>query len=178
MNNYTALAKKAISEYVKNGQTIGVPEDISAELTNKKAGVFVSIHKKVKKSEKEGELRGCIGTFTPTKDNIAQEIIDNAISACSRDYRFDPIGKDELENLEISVDVLSDPEQINDIQELNPKKYGVLIRSKSDSRNGLLLPDLEGVDTIHDQMAIVLNKAGIQAQEPIDIYRFTVTRYK
>lgn len=178
MNSYVNLAKKSIEEYVKNGKRLEILRDLPAKLLNNKAGTFVSIHKKPKKNQKEGELRGCIGTFLPTKDNIAQEIVDNAISACSRDFRFSPITKNELDDLEISVDVLSKPEKIEDIKKLNPKKYGVLIKSKNDSRSSLLLPDLEDVTTIHDQMAIVLGKASISPQEPIDIFRFTVIRHK
>jgi len=178
MNNFVRLAKNTIEEFVKSGKKISPPDDTSAELLNGKAGVFVSIHKKPQKGEKEGELRGCIGTFAPTKENIAAEIIDNAISAASRDYRFLPITKEELDDLDVSVDVLSAPEKINDISELDPKKYGILIRSKTDAKSGLLLPDLPGVSTIHDQIAITLNKAELGIKDPVDIYRFTVTRYK
>ncbi len=177
MNEFIILAKNAIDEYVKNGSKYEINRDLPAELLTKKAGVFVSIHKKTR-NNKDGELRGCIGTFEPTKDNIAQEIVDNAISAASRDFRFDPIKKNELENIDISIDVLSRPELVDNIQTLNPKKYGILIKSKDGARSGLLLPDLNGVDTIHDQIAIALNKAQISAHEPINIYKFTVTRYK
>jgi len=178
MNEYISIAKKSIGQFVNTGKIYKIPDNISNELVNNKAGVFVSIHRKPKKGKKEGELRGCIGTFEPTKKNIAQEIIDNAISACSRDYRFSPITKAEFDDLDISVDVLSGPELVEDISTLDPKVYGILLRSRDDSRSGLLLPDLEGVVTIHDQIAITLNKAGLSPKDPIDIYRFTVTRYK
>ena len=178
MNDYVLLAKNAIEEFVKNGNKLAVSRDLPAEMLANRAGVFVSIHLKPKKNQKEGELRGCIGTFTASKENIASEIIDNAVSACSHDYRFTPINKDELNNLDISVDILSEMEVVNDITTLNPKIFGIFIRSKNDNRSGLLLPDIPGVTTIHDQIAIALNKAGIKANEPVDIYRFSVTRYK
>lgn len=177
MSKYVDLAKKAIKEYIENGNILKISRDLPAKLLTEKAGVFVSIYKKNNKRE-EGELRGCIGTFEPTKENIAEEIVDNAISACSSDFRFDPIKKNELDNLEISVDILSKPEIVEDIQSLNPKKYGVLVKSKSDSRSGLLLPDLPSVTTIHDQLSIALNKASISQNEPVDIYKFEVKRYK
>lgn len=185
MNDYVKLAKQTIDEFVNSGKTIDIPKDINSELLNNKAGVFVSIHRRRKTQKnkpqtdaEKNELRGCIGTFEPTKNNIAQEIISNAITAASHDYRFAPITKDELDSLIISVDVLSEPELIEDISKLDPKVYGILLRSRNDSRSGLLLPDLKGVDTIHDQIAITLNKAGLSPKDPIDIYRFTVTRYK
>lgn len=178
MNQYTKLAYDAISEFILNNHKIALPQNLDSELINKRAGVFVSIHKKTPFAHDDGELRGCIGTFEPTKDNIAQEIIDNAISAATHDYRFSPIKKNELSELEISVDVLSNPVLVDDISILNPKKYGILIRSKEDARSGLLLPNLPGVNTIHDQIAITLNKAGISPQEKIDIYKFEVKRYK
>lgn len=178
MNDFVNLAKKAIEEYVKNRTSIEVSRDLPAKLLTDKAGVFVSIHEKSNTSDKEGNLRGCIGTFEPTKENIAQEIIDNAIAACSRDFRFEPIKVDELDDIDVSVDVLSKPELVEDISELDPKKYGILIKSKEDSRSGLLLPDIHGVDTIHDQIAITLNKAGIRPNEAVQIYKFSVTRYK
>lgn len=177
MNEYTNLAKKTIFEYVRTGKKIEVPKNISSKLLNNKAGIFVSIHKKVKGQEKE-KLRGCIGTFLPTKKNIAEEIIDNAISACSYDYRFKPISKDELDNLDISVDVLSMPEKINNLNELNPKKFGILIKAKNDSRSGLLLPDLKGIETINSQINITLQKAAISSDEKYEIYKFLVKRYK
>lgn len=177
IKNYIDLARLAIEEYVKNGKIIALPEDLPNDLFGKSAGVFISIHKKNPKKNGEA-LRGCIGTFLPTKNTIAQEIIDNAISACSRDYRFSPIKKEELDNLEISIDVLSEPEKVEDISTLDPKKYGILIKSQKDSRSGLLLPDLEGVNTIHDQIAITLNKAGLKLNDPINIFRFSVERFK
>lgn len=178
MNDFVKIAREAVETFTQTGETIRMVNNIDQQLTNIKAGVFVTIHKKLKKDPKKSELRGCIGTFLPTKTNIVQEIIGNAISACSRDYRFSPITKDELDKLKIKVDVLSKPQLIDDISKLDPRKYGVLIKSENDSRSGLLLPDLEGVDTIHDQIAIALKKAGINKNEPVKIYSFTITRYK
>lgn len=187
MNQYVKLAIDAINEYVLNKRILDVPEHLPQEMLDKRAGVFVSIHKitykKKTQNDTEGELRGCIGTIMPTKANIAQEIINNAIAACSQDYRFEPVKPEEIEDLEISVDVLSEPEciAISDMQlaisKLDVKKYGVIVKSDN-GRTGLLLPDLEGVDTLQQQIAIARQKAGISPDEPINIYRFEVIRYR
>jgi uncharacterized protein (TIGR00296 family) len=207
MNPHIQLAQKAIETYLKTGQILEVPKDLSEEVLKKKAGVFVSLHKKNVSSTSPGvsELRGCIGTFLPTKENIAQEIIANAISAAFRDPRFSPVFLDELPSLEISVDVLSEPslchpgrneplernrngerpigshsrQQIHKYsQYLNPKKYGILVRSP-DGRSGLLLPDLPTIDTPKEQITIACQKAGLDPLvDKFEIYRFTVERYR
>lgn len=134
-----------------------------------RAGVFVSLHK-------GGSLRGCIGTFSPTTGNVADEVIRNAIESSTRDPRFPPVMENELKELEISVDVLTQPEAVASIADLDPKCYGCIV--KSGSRRGLLLPDLEGVDTVDEQIAICRRKAGIGEKEPVELFRFKVRRYK
>lgn len=175
-NFYCHLARLAIKSYLENGKTILPPNNTPKELLKNKAGVFVSIHKKNPLPGEE-DLRGCIGTFLPTKKNIAEEIIDNAISAATRDYRFPPVNLNELDDLEISVDILSKPEEIQKISSLDPKRYGVIVKSK-DNRVGLLLPDLEGVNTPEEQIAICCQKAGIDSNESIMLCRFEVIRHK
>jgi AmmeMemoRadiSam system protein A len=134
-----------------------------------KAGVFVCI-------KKGGDLRGCIGTFMPCTENVAQEIIRNAISAATKDPRFTPVTGDILNDLEYSVDVLSPPEKISAIGELDPKKYGVIV--VNGPRKGLLLPDLEGVDSVEEQLRIAKMKAWISPEEEVEIFRFKVSRYR
>ena len=168
MHPLVKLAKETIETFVKNGDIIKSPLELSAEMTGE-AGVFVSLKKK-------GELRGCIGTLQPTKENVALEIIQNAMSAATHDPRFPPVTPAELDELEYSVDVLSEPEKISSQEELDPKKYGVIV--KSGEQKGLLLPDLEGVDTPEEQIGIAASKAGILDGEKIDLYRFEVKRYK
>lgn len=167
---YVRLARETIKNYVKQGKIItpplGLPEE--KEMINQKAGVFVSL-------KKNGNLRGCIGTFMPVQENIAQEIIKNAISAVVDDPRFSPVTASELGDLVISVDVLSPPEEISDISELDPKKYGVIV--SSGYKKGLLLPDLEGVDRAGEQVDIARRKAGIYPDEKIKLHRFEVKRY-
>lgn len=175
-NIYVELAKRTIEELVlsagKAGQeSVLVDESIPEEL-KKKAGAFVSIKKK-------GELRGCIGTIQASRTNLAEEIISNAISAASRDPRFPPIEKEELADLEISVDVLEEPELVNNIEELDPNKYGVIV--EKGYQRGLLLPDLEGIDTVEEQLEIAIKKAGLSPYTELgelNIYRFRVHRYK
>lgn len=163
------LARQSISFYLKHHTVMAVPKDTPEDLLENKAGAFVSIHK-------GSNLRGCIGTFLPMQLNEASEIIHNAVSAATRDPRFYPIKPEELPDLSISVDILGTPERVTSTTELDPQKYGVIVMSHA--QTGLLLPDLEGVDTVQQQLAIAKEKAGIPPQITPDMYRFTVTRYK
>lgn len=167
MHPLVKLAKKSIETYIREGKIIQPPEPLLPEMAEK-AGVFVCL-------KKHGQLRGCIGTFTPTCKCVGIETIINAISAATKDPRFHPVEEDELEELAYSVDVLSCPEKVKDITELDPRKYGVIV--VSGHRRGLLLPDLEGVDTIEEQLRIARMKAGILPHEEVEIYRFEVKRY-
>jgi AmmeMemoRadiSam system protein A len=162
------LAKASLVYYLKNGEMMPVPVDLPGELAGQ-AGVFVSFKKK-------GDLRGCIGTFGPTQPTVAAEIIQNAVSAGTQDPRFWPIEIDEMDELTLSVDILSAPEPVESPDKLNPKQYGVIVRKGR--RSGLLLPDLEGVDTVEEQVGIAMQKAGIRPEEEVELYRFTVTRYQ
>ena len=168
-DEYVKLARKSLENYILEGSKIDIPKDTSAELLEKQAGAFVSIHK-------HGQLRGCIGTILPTTKCVAQEIINNAISASTEDPRFDPIAPDELEWLEINVDVLGDPESISGPEELDVKRYGVIVTKGY--KRGLLLPDLDGVDTVEDQIAIAKRKAGIRPDEEVSLQRFEVIRHR
>ena len=167
-DEYVRLARKSLENYVIYGTTIEVPEGLPAELTENRAGAFVSLHK-------DGNLRGCIGTIAPVRDSLAEEIIENAVSACSRDPRFPAVSADELKWLDISVDVLGEPEPIESAEELDVKRYGVIVTSGG--RRGLLLPDLEGVDTPEQQIDIARRKAGIGAGERFSLERFEVIRH-
>ena len=145
-----------------------LPGWVPDELLNRQAGAFVSIHK-------FGGLRGCIGTIAATQKNLAQEIINNAVSAVSKDPRFDPVTEDELKYLDINVDVLGDAEPIKSPAELDVKKYGVIVQSGY--KRGLLLPDLDGVDTVEQQIDIARRKGGIAPDEKIELFRFEVVRH-
>ena len=162
------VAKYALEEYLQQRSVIPVPEWVSEELTARRAGCFVSIH------TRDGSLRGCIGTIYPTEENVALEIINNAISASTRDPRFSPVSLGELPCLDISVDILGLPEETT-VAELNPKKFGVIVTLGN--RKGVLLPDLEGVETLQQQLRIALRKAGIRESEDYRIFRFAVERY-
>lgn len=168
MNPIVALAKETVETYIKTGKKPDPPKNLTPEM-KQQAGVFVSIHKK-------GDLRGCIGTFEAQQSNVAEEVITNAISSATRDPRFSPIAKEELKDLDYSVDVLTVPEPVEDENQLDPKKYGVIV--EAEWRRGLLLPDLEGVDTVDYQIDICRQKGGIGPDEPVKLYRFEVKRYK
>jgi AmmeMemoRadiSam system protein A len=160
---------EVLSERNLSSEDLAVLRKSLEALRLNKAGVFVSIHE-------NGTLRGCIGTILPTTSSVYEEILQNAVSAASKDPRFAPIRLREFPYLEINVDVLFAPELVTSVEELDPKKYGIIVSSKG--RKGLLLPDLEGVDTVEDQIAIARQKAGIGPEEPISLQRFTVTRHK
>ena len=167
-DEYVKLARKTIDTFIKENIKICLPNDLPKDMTDKRAGAFVSIHK-------YGQLRGCIGTILPTTGCIGEEIIQNAISASTSDPRFPAITENELSALEISVDVLGEPEDIPSPDYLDVKKYGVIVTKGF--KRGLLLPDLEGVDTVEDQIAIAKRKAGIGYDEDVKLQRFEVIRH-
>ena len=166
---YVRLARATIHSWIQNKTREPLPKELPKEMLDQRAGVFVSLHK-------DDRLRGCIGTIEPVRSCVAEEIQENAISAATRDPRFSPVSVNELEKLEINVDVLTAPEEISSKSELDVKKYGVIV-SKG-SRRGLLLPDLDGVDTVEEQVSIALRKAGISEKESgIKLERFEVVRH-
>jgi MEMO1 family protein len=167
-STYVKLARMSLEHYVKYGEHIDMPSFVTSDMLQNKNGVFVSL-------KKDSELRGCIGTVFPTTNSRAEEIIRNAVEAGENDPRFYPVEDDELDDLIYSVDVLMPPEPAEK-KDLDPKDYGVIVRSGN--RSGLLLPDLEGVNTIDEQLDIALNKASIRRDEPYTIERFKVVRYR
>jgi uncharacterized protein (TIGR00296 family) len=198
MNPLVLLTKEAVENYIKDGKIILPPSDLPEELLKRKAGTFVTIEKDGSAHSGEPrqgrELRGCIGTYLPTKENIAREIIGNAIAAATEDYRFGPIKKEELPFLSYTVYILSEPELIKNTKELDPKKFGIIIKTIPITsptgidvvfnghfvpKSGLLLPDLEGVDTVEKQISIACQKGGINpTKEKILIYKFFVEKYQ
>jgi len=201
MNTYIVLAKSAVENYIKTGVIISPSPDLAKEFLQRKSGVFVTLLK-------NGQLRGCIGTYLPTKENIAQEIIYNAIAAATEDYRFGPLQKEELPKLSYTVYLLSKPELIQELNpvkwaspkirrilfnRVNPKKFGIIVKtlpitpSASDvvfnghfvPKSGLLLPGLEGINTPEEQVSIACQKGEIDpAREKILIYKFRVEKYQ
>jgi AmmeMemoRadiSam system protein A len=167
---HVRLAREAVEHYAREGKPWMPDYPLPEELTSGEAGVFVSIHK-------DGELRGCIGTIAPVQEDIAHEILRNAISASAEDPRFPPVAVTELKSLEYHVDVLESPEPIEGEDELDPRIYGVIVTLGY--RRGLLLPDLPGVDTAAGQIAIAMRKAGIPSSKRSEVCleRFRVTRY-
>ena len=170
-DEYVLLALRSLQNYIINGRVVDKNDCrdlITDEMNDTKAGAFVSIHE-------HGKLRGCIGTILPTTGSVADEIIQNAVSACARDPRFEPIREDEIPYLEVNVDVLTKPEKISSKDELDVKRYGVIVTHGY--KRGLLLPDLDGVDTIDDQIDIARRKGGIREDEPYELERFEVVRH-
>lgn len=167
-DEYTSLARASMEHYVKTQSMLERPDNLPSDLIKKKAAVFVSL-------KKFGALRGCIGSLAPTCDCVADEIIRFAVNACSHDPRFEPVREDELPYITVSVDVLTSPEKISSTDELDPKKYGVIVRSGY--KSGVLLPDLEGVDTPQEQIRICRRKGGIADDESVELERFEVIRH-
>ena len=167
MHPLVRLAKDTIESYVRD-RTIPRPKELTPEMMEH-AGVFVSL-------KVGGMLRGCIGTYEPAKANVAEEIVENAISSATRDPRFPPVTPSELADIDYSVDVLTTPEPVEGEAELDARKYGVIV--ECGVRRGLLLPDLEGVDTVARQIEICRSKAGIMPSEQVQLYRFEVKRYR
>ncbi len=163
------LAREVLETYLEEGE---MPELPAVDI---RAGAFVSI-----KTAEEEELRGCIGTIEPCADSLAEEIAQNAVSAACKDPRFSSLRKEELAGVKISVDVLGEKEAVDDLSQLDPKRYGVIV--EKGGRRGVLLPDLEGVDTARRQLNIACQKAGIETGElqqgEVCIYRFPVRRYE
>lgn len=166
------LARKTIEYYVREGQELEPPRELLVEM-QRRAGAFVTIRR-------HGQLRGCIGTIQPTCDNVAEEVIRNAIAAATRDPRFSPLSPSELADLEVKVDVLGEPEPVSGPEELDPKRYGLIVQSVRHTwKRGLLLPDLEGIDSVEKQVFWTRHhKAGItDPDEPVEMFRFEVMRY-
>jgi len=186
MNSLVNLAKSAVENYVREKKIIDPPDKLPAEFYRKMSGVFVTI-------EKQGQLRACIGTYLPTRPNTLQETIRNAVAAANEDHRFGPIQANELEHLCYTVYVLSYPEPIKNNEELDPKKFGVIVKNGPlafpDEKNvvfdsiapyktGILLPDLPGINSAEKQISIACQKAGINPkEEKIFIYRFSAEKY-
>jgi uncharacterized protein (TIGR00296 family) len=195
-----SLAREAVENYIKEEKIIPPPTDFPKEFLERKAGTFVTI-------EKNGNLRGCIGTYLPTRKHIAEEIIYNSIAAATEDYRFGSIQKEELSYLSYTIYILSEPELVltKDVSDppkfffeklrragLDPEKYGIIVKTvpitpSSDvvfnghfiPKTGLLLPDLKGVDTIEQQISIACQKGEIDPlKEKISIYKFKVEKYQ
>lgn len=164
---FVTLAIQSVRHFLEHGFTLPCPENLSEDLLQPK-GAFVSIKNGIK-------LRGCIGELTPTHENLAIEIIQNAVSAATRDPRFSPVSSDEIADLTFSVDVLTPLEKVDDISQLDCKKFGLTV--KAGDKQGVLLPDLDGVDTIAEQLRICLKKGRIDENEPYEMYRFEVVRY-
>lgn len=166
---YVRLARKSLEYYIKHGRSMEVPKDLGEDLLKSRKGVFVTL-------KKDGNLRGCIGTIEPTKESLAKEIIENAISAGTRDPRFEQVTKTELNSLVYSVDILNPPQPIESIEDLDVNRYGIIVTKGM--KKGLLLPNLEGVDTKEEQVSIALRKAGIEADENYKMERFEVIRHR
>ena len=169
MDLYVKLAKKAVENYIKFRKNIEPDKKVPIEAITSKAGVFVSINNR-------GKLRGCIGTIFPTCPNIAKEVIRNAIAAATQDPRFPKVVAPELPDLEYKVDILAEPQPIESYKSLDPKKYGVIVKTP-DGRCGVLLPDLPGINDGLEQMAIAKQKGGIAPDEECFLYRFEVERH-
>jgi AmmeMemoRadiSam system protein A len=166
---YIELARQAIETYLATGQIITPPDPMPADMA-RPGVVFVSLH------QADGTLRGCRGTIRPTEPTLAEAIIKTAIASATDDPRFQPVALSEMDGMKLKVDVLSPLEPVTELSQLDEKVYGVLMQSNQ--RRALLLPDIAAVDSVSRQLELVRRKAGIGTNEPVELYRFTVTRYE
>ena len=165
---YVSLAQESIHHYLNYSEKLSCPNPLSNDLKSR-SGAFVSI-------KKLQQLRGCIGTLEPCEPNLAMEIIENALKAALNDPRFSPITLGELQDLTYSIDVVRPLEKISDVSDLDPKIYGLVVRSNG--KQGVLLPDLEGVNSTEEQIQICRSKGKIPDDELIEMYRFKVERFR
>jgi len=168
MHPLVNIAKDAVELYVREGKMLPVNDERLSPDLRERSGVFVCL-------KTNGNLRGCIGTFQPTEPTIARETVKNAISAATCDPRFPGVRPEDLDRLEYTVDVLTPPEPVADMSALDVKRYGVI--AQAGGKRGLLLPDLDGVNTVKEQIAIAMQKAGIPQGTPVNLFRFEVKRY-
>jgi AmmeMemoRadiSam system protein A len=165
---YVSLARESIHHYLNHHEKLSCPSPLSNDLKSR-SGAFVSI-------KKLQQLRGCIGTLEPCEPNLAMEIIENALKAALNDPRFSPITLGELQDLTYSIDVVRPLEKVSDVSDLDPKTYGLVVRSNG--KQGVLLPDLEGVNSTEEQIQICRSKGKIPDDELIEMYRFKVERFR
>lgn len=168
MHPLVQLAKETVELYIREKKIREIRQQELSGFTQQ-SGVFVCL-------KVDGLLRGCIGTFQPSEPTIVHETVRNAISAATCDPRFMCVRADELDGIEYTVDVLTQPEPVKDRSELDPRRYGVIVQAGA--RRGLLLPDLDGVDTVDDQISIAMQKAGISPNTPVTLLKFEVKRYQ
>lgn len=167
-NDYIRLARDTVEFFVKNKKRPFFDRN-KYNIPFKSAACFVTL-------KNESGLRGCIGSAYPLRQDLFQEIIENAISVCDKDDRFEEVDESELSELFISVDVISEPQKVGGILDLNPKKFGIVVETKE--KQGVLLPEIEGIRTPSDQLRLALKKAGIDEYEEYTIKRFTVERHE
>lgn len=160
------LAREAVETYVARQSYISPPA--TPEIKSASA-VFVSL-------KLNGELRGCMGTTSPCYRSLGEEIVNMAVAACSKDTRFDPVQEWELADLDYTVDVLSPPDNVTDTSMLDPRLYGIIVQEGK--RKGLLLPNLDGIESVADQIEIACGKAGIKMSKKTKISRFRVERHE
>lgn len=165
---YISLAQESIHHYLNHHEKLSCPEPLTKDMESR-SGAFVSI-KKLK------QLRGCIGTLEPCEPNLAMEIIENSLKAALHDPRFSPVTAEELQDLTYSIDVIRPLEKISSVEELDPHTYGLVVRSNG--KQGVLLPDLEGVDSAEEQIQICRAKGKIPEDDPVEMYRFKVDRFR
>jgi len=164
------LARLTVEEFVRSNQRVTVDETSLPEYREQRAGIFVTLYK-------NGQLRGCIGTINPVQENVLIEVINNAISSCRNDPRFNPVQAEELPLIKYSVSVLMPPEPVDSVEQLDAQRYGVIVTA-SHNRRGLLLPRLEGINSVNEQVYHAMAKAGINPSEPVSLSRFESIEHK
>ena len=116
-----------------------------------------------------------MGTIKPRNKWLYHEIVDNAIFAAFEDDRYVPLMEGELDDIVLKVETVSRPEKIQNVKELDPDRFGIIVRSQQ-QLEGVLLPQCEGIHTIEDQINLAMEKGNIPLSEKddLEIYRFNI----
>lgn len=170
----TPLALSAWARYAAEvlQSRIGQAPAPSSPPSAPRAGVFVTL-----RVHDTGDLRGCIGRIFPQRISLAEDVADCAVLAATSDPRFSAVQPEELAGLDVEISLLSTPQPVADFAALDAQRYGVIVRSiEPKGRTGVLLPAIDGVDSVEEQMAIAMRKANIGVTERVTWERFWIQK--
>lgn len=163
-----AVARRAIEQYLHgeghlshDSHAVGAP----------RAPVFVTLR------AMDGALRGCVGSVVASQADVVSETARSAVLAATKDPRFPPVSTPELSALLIEVSVLGPEQPVSGPSDLDPSRYGVIVRDGT-GRQGLLLPGIPGIDEASAQVDIARRKAGIERGADVRLFRFEVRKWE
>jgi len=170
---YAKVAYDAILLYLKTGKKLFKTESEIPPALKLNLPCYVSLYS-------GDQLKGCIGRSNPAQLHLYNEIIENAVAAAFEDPTGGILKEEELNNISIYVDVLSEPKPVSDVSQLKPHKHGVIVEDNQ-GKGSLLLPGTHENHTIDQLLDRARKQAGIDPDTPLDqlqVYSFTTTRYQ